>query len=54
MDEFDLRVCCVCGSSLADRRRDAVACSPACRREDARVRRLQAGMGDGPYLNNDD
>lgn len=41
--------CIVCGKSLRHQRRDARCCSPACRREAARYRRVLAGEGDEPY-----
>lgn len=43
------RRCPVCGASLADRDPRARACSPAHRREVARLRRLLSGERDGFY-----
>jgi hypothetical protein len=43
------RRCAVCGASLDGRRRDAVYCSPGCRREQGRIRAVLAGRSDGPY-----
>jgi hypothetical protein len=40
--------CRVCGASMQAKRRDARCCSPACRREAARVRASVAGKSDGP------
>jgi hypothetical protein len=47
--EDDRGRCPVCGAHLAGHRRDARCCSPACRRELARIRRLSAGEPDGRY-----
>jgi hypothetical protein len=44
-----VRRCLVCGSDLADRRSDCRYCSPACRQEAYRVRRLAAGKPVGNY-----
>jgi hypothetical protein len=35
--------CAICGTSLAGRRRDALCCGPACRRERSRLKRLLSG-----------
>jgi hypothetical protein len=43
------RVCPVCGASLEGRKRDAVYCSPGCRREQGRIRAVLTGRSDGPY-----
>ena len=43
------RRCPICGVDLADRDPRTMTCSPAHRREAARVRRLLSGQGDGPY-----
>jgi len=39
----------MCGASIDGRRRDALVCGPACRRERSRLRALLRGRGDGPY-----
>ena len=43
------RVCVVCDHPLEGRRRDAITCSPACRRERRRLQRILSGERDGPY-----
>ena len=44
-----MRLCPVCGVSLAGRRADASYCSNACRAEAWRLRRLLAGCPVGRY-----
>jgi len=44
-----MRRCAICGASMDGRRRDALVCGPACRRERGRLCALLAGRGDGPY-----
>lgn len=48
------RVCAVCDAPLRGRRRDAETCSPACRRERSRLRKLRSGCPDGPYVSEAD
>ncbi len=44
-----MRTCDTCGGSLEGRRKDAVYCGQACRREGFRVARLSRGEPDGHY-----
>lgn len=44
------RTCKACGCSLAGRDPRARTCSPACRREAARIARLCGGLPDSGYL----
>jgi hypothetical protein len=43
------RVCAVCGSSLSGHRKDARSCSPVCRAEASRLRRLLRGESVDGY-----
>ena len=43
-------VCCLCGRSLKDRRKDARFCSPAHRTEANRIQAILGGKYDGPYV----
>lgn len=45
-----IRVCVVCGRDLTGRRSDALACSPACRAEASRLRRILRGEVVDGYL----
>jgi hypothetical protein len=44
-----MRRCVMCGADLSHLRRDALACSPECRRERSRLLRLLAGEPDSGY-----
>lgn len=41
--------CAACGADLKGRRPHARHCDAKCRREAYRIRRLEAGIPDGPY-----
>jgi hypothetical protein len=44
-----IRVCVVCGGSLANHRSDALCCSASCRAERSRVSAILRGVYSGPY-----
>lgn len=48
------RCCTICRGSLQGRDPRALTCSPACRRERNRLRRLLDGQSDGPYATHAD
>jgi hypothetical protein len=50
LDHPQSRVCVVCGSDLAGRRKDAVVCGGPCRAERSRLRAILKGSRLGPYL----
>ena len=48
-DQSQLRVCGVCGASLEGRDPRTEVCSPRCRIERSRIRRLMVGKYPGPW-----
>jgi hypothetical protein len=48
-EQAEIRVCGICGASLEGRDPRTEVCSPRCRIERSRIRRLMVGRYPGPW-----